>query len=302
MTKNIILLLTSTLILAACSSTPQRSADKTTPQSVTGGGFLPGDGPDGNAPPNLDAIPDAVPKAEPLHRYANRQYVALGKTYTPLTKTGDYKARGSASWYGKKFHGKRTANGEVYDMYAMTAAHPTLPLPSYARVTNLSNDKSVVVRVNDRGPFMHNRVIDLSYTAAYQLGIITNGSAEVEVESLSPDESLPPISVNDPVEVTPLQPAAIPIEPAAIPIEKDMPGQPTIYLQLAAFQSHSSAESFHARMTEEFEGSGKQVVLYQKKDRLVRVHIGPYKTHEEARTAAKSMEEKLGFRPFLSVH
>ncbi len=295
MNSKYILVFNSVLLFAACSNTPQRSAETPTAKPITSGGFLPGDGPDANAPANLDSIPDAIPRAEPLHRYANRQYVALGKTYVPLTKTDNYKERGSASWYGKKFHGKRTANGDVYDMYAMTAAHPTLPLPSYARVTNLSNNKSIVVRVNDRGPFMHNRVIDLSYTAAYKLGIVANGSAEVEVESISPDDSLPPITVNDPVEVTPLQ-------PTSIPIEKDVPGSRAIYLQLAAFQSAASAESFHARMSVEFEDSGKQIVLYQKKDRLVRVHIGPYKTHDEARAAAVKMEEKLGFRPFLSLH
>lgn len=295
MSSKFILVFSSVLLFAACSSTPQRSAETPAAKSITSGGFLPGDGPDANAPANLDSIPDAIPRTEPLHRYANRQYVALGKTYAPLAKSAHYKERGSASWYGKKFHGKRTANGDVYDMYAMTAAHPTLPLPSYARVTNLSNNKSIVVRVNDRGPFMHSRVIDLSYTAAYKLGIVANGSAEVEVESISPDNSLPPITVNDPVEVTLL-------EPAAIPIEKDVPGSRAIYLQLAAFQSAASAESFHARMSEEFEGSGKQIVLYQKKDRLVRVHIGPYKTHAEARAAAVKIEEKLGFRPFLSVH
>lgn len=295
MSSKFILVCSSALLFAACSSTPQHSVETPPAKSITSGGFLPGDGPDANAPANLDVIPNAIPRAEPLHRYANRQYVALGKTYVPLNKPGNYKERGSASWYGKKFHGKRTANGDVYDMYAMTAAHPTLPLPSYAKVTNLSNNKSIVVRVNDRGPFMHSRVIDLSYTAAYKLGMIASGSAEVEVESISPDNSLPPITVNDPVEVTPLQ-------PTAIPIEKNVPGLRTIYLQLAAFQSPASAESFHARMSAEFEGSGKQIVLYQKKDQLVRVHIGPYKTHAEARAAAVEMEEKLGFRPFLSLH
>jgi len=297
MTKNIILILTSTLILAACGSAPQRpteSADASVASSESSGGYLPGDGPDANAPANLDAIPDAVPRAEPLHRYANRQYVALGKSFIPLTRAGDYKERGMASWYGKKFHGKRTANGDVYDMYAMTAAHPTLPLPSYARVTNLSNRKSVVVRVNDRGPFLHDRIIDLSYVAAYKLGIIAKGSAEVEVEGLSVDNLPPPIAVNDTLEMTTLPPSLM------APETKNSP--PTIYLQLAAFQSPSSAESFLMRMRAAFENSGKQVVLYQKSDRLVRVHIGPYATHDEARIEANKIETKLGFRPFLSIH
>jgi rare lipoprotein A len=104
----------------------------------TSGGYLLGDGPGADAPANLDNIPDAVPKAESLHRYANRPYNALGKTYTPLETTGNYKEQGIASWYGKKFHGQRTSIGEVYDMYGMTAAHPILPIPSYARITNIA--------------------------------------------------------------------------------------------------------------------------------------------------------------------
>ena len=148
------------------------------------GGYLPGDGPDENVPANLDTTPDAVPVSEPLHRYANQPYVALNKTYTPMTVPGNYKQRGIASWYGKKFNGQRTSSGEKYNMYAMTAAHPTLPIPSFARVTNVATRKSVVVRINDRGPFLHDRIIDLSYTAAHKLGIINNGSSEVEVESM----------------------------------------------------------------------------------------------------------------------
>ena len=152
-----------------------------------------------------------MPKAEPLHRYANRPYSALGKTYTPLQATGNYKERGIASWYGKKFHGQRTSIGEIYDMYGMTAAHPTLPIPSYARVTNLANGKSVIVRINDRGPFLHDRIMDLSYVAAYKLGFINNGSAEVEVESIAVDGNAPVVGAVEPpaVKVEPLTPAPV---------------------------------------------------------------------------------------------
>src|SRR3990172_7631320 len=133
MSKKIIVLALAALLLAACSSAPQRKAEPGVTTAPTGGGYLAGDGPGADAPANLDEIPDAVPRSEPLHRYANRPYIALGKTYTPLTSAGAFKQRGIASWYGKKFHGQRTSAGEVYDMYAMTAAHPTLPIPSYAR-------------------------------------------------------------------------------------------------------------------------------------------------------------------------
>ena len=118
-----------------------------------------------------------------------RPYVVLGQTFTPMTELAPYKARGVATWYGRRYHGKPTSNGETYDMYAISAAHPTLPIPSYARVTNVANGKSIVVRINDRGPFIDNRLIDLSYTAAHRLGVLGGGSALVEVETLLPQGS-----------------------------------------------------------------------------------------------------------------
>ena len=216
MSNRITVLIAATLLLAACSSVPQRKVETVpaptpapAPAAVAphgSGGYLAGDGPGDNIPVDLDAIPDAVPKIEPLNRYANRPYVALGKTYIPMTIPGIYKERGIASWYGRKFNGQRTSSGEIYDMYAMTAAHPTLPLPSYARVTNLANQKSVIVRINDRGPFLHDRLIDLSYTAAYKLGIIGTGSAEVEVESLAPNVAINTIAQST-VQSKPLESA-----------------------------------------------------------------------------------------------
>jgi rare lipoprotein A len=258
------------------------------------GGYLEGDGPGADVPANLDATPDAVPKAEPLHRYANRKYEALGQTYNPLTQPGNYKERGIASWYGKKFHGQHTASGETYDMYGMTAAHPTLPIPSYARVTNLANNKSVVVRINDRGPFLHDRIMDLSYVAAHKLGIVGNGSSEVEVVSIAPDGAIaPPIAMNSPVTSEPLAPAPV--------TNNIMIADGKTYLQLGAFKSQPGAESFLAKMRTEFDGSGKQVVLYQKGD-LVRVHLGPYASLDEARSTAEKLQSRLGFKPMVSSH
>ena len=164
-------------LLGACSGSGKR-----------GGGYYLDDGPDANPPANLDAVPDAVPKIEAFTPSTSKPYVIFGKTYTPDVSGGPYRAQGHASWYGRKFHGKATANGERYDMYGMTAAHPTLPLPSYVRVTRLSNNKSIVVRVNDRGPFLNNRLIDLSYVAAYKLGMLSPGSAEVLVERITPEQ------------------------------------------------------------------------------------------------------------------
>ena len=161
-------------LLVGCGSSPQK------------GGYYKDDGPHSSPPTNLASIPDARPRAEPLHKFANRPYEVFGRNYVPLTSVRPFRQRGLASWYGKRFHGQKTASGEIYDMYAMTAAHPTLPIPSYARVTNLRNGRQVVVRINDRGPFHSSRVIDLSYAAAYRLGYIEAGSAEVEVEAVVP--------------------------------------------------------------------------------------------------------------------
>jgi rare lipoprotein A len=152
------------------------------------GGYYQDDGPGDRPPDGLFDMPDAEPKVEPYSRTGNKSYVVFGKRYTPFSDDRPFKQRGLGSWYGKKFHGQRTSSGEIYDMYKMTAAHPTLPIPSYARVTNVGNGKQVIVRVNDRGPFHSGRIIDLSYTAALKLGYIAKGSTELEVERLLPQE------------------------------------------------------------------------------------------------------------------
>ena len=184
------------------------------PRPASKPGYYKDDGP-GEAPPaNLDAIPDARAAPRAAHRFANRPYTVFGRDYVPATTLRPYKERGIASWYGRKFHGEKTSIGETYDMYAMTAAHPTLPLPSYARVTNVATGKSVVVRVNDRGPFLHDRVIDLSYAAAYRIGIAQKGSGEVEVEAIIPGETA------DRSRRAPLPPVA------SAPVAAPPPGQP----------------------------------------------------------------------------
>lgn len=163
-------------LLAACGSAPRR------------GGYYQDDGPGASPPADLDRIAEAEPRAEPLNRAANNPYSVFGQQYVPFRSLQPYRQRGIASWYGRKFHGQRTSSGERYDMYAMTAAHPILPIPSYARVTNVRNGRSVIVRVNDRGPFVSGRIMDLSYAAAYKLGYIGAGSAPVEVEAILPED------------------------------------------------------------------------------------------------------------------
>lgn len=296
MNKPRTLMVAIVILLTACTNTPHRAepGGSALAQGYDGG-YLSGDGPGSADAARLAAVPDAVPRAEPLHRYANRPYEALGVRYVPLTTLGTYKERGVASWYGKKFHGQRTSSGETYDMYSMSAAHKTLPLPSYARVTNLRNGRSVIVRVNDRGPFLHGRIMDVSYAAAYKLGIIGTGSAEVEVESLAPGQSASPVAEPlkaDTVQVEQLPPAA-PVQHIAMPADG-------VYLQLGSFHSPLGAESFMLRMRNELSDLGKQVVL-NSQDGLTRVHLGPYRSADEARAQAESLQARLGFKPFVSL-
>ena len=172
-------------VLAACQTTPTVPPGNVSRLPPGNAGR---DGPDAKPPQNLDAVPDAVPQIEAIRNGGpNKPYEVGGKTYTPLTDGRALTEKGLASWYGKKFHGHRTASGEAYNMYAMTAAHKTLPIPSYARVRNPANGKEVIVRVNDRGPFVRGRVIDLSYTAALKLGVL-GGVAQVEVTRITDDD------------------------------------------------------------------------------------------------------------------
>jgi len=161
------------LLLGACASHPPRPT---------------ADGPPEHVPAGLASLPDAVPRVEPINPYANRPYTVLGRRYVPDTGDEPFEQRGMASWYGREYHGNRTASGEPYDMFAMSAAHPTLPIPSYARVTSTRDGRSVVVRINDRGPFILDRVIDLSYGAAVRLGIANPGSGEVVVHKITAPE------------------------------------------------------------------------------------------------------------------
>jgi rare lipoprotein A len=204
------------LFLSACGSAPKISTNKSEvvrsesktpvhastapvkiastapvlPKANSGrGGYYQDDGPGDAIPADLESTVDPIPVVEAYSRTGNKPYKVFGKTYTPIVDvTTPFKQRGIASWYGKKFHGKRTSSGEPYDMYQVTAAHPTLPIPSYARVTNLSNGKQIIVRINDRGPFHSSRIMDLSYTAALKLGYLGKGSSEVELERLLPED------------------------------------------------------------------------------------------------------------------
>lgn len=224
------------------------------------GGYYKDDGPPRRHPVDIHSIPDAVPRAEPLSKTGNRPYEALGQRFVPMKSAAGYRERGTASWYGKMFHGRRTSSGEQYDMYAMTAAHPTLPLPSYAKVTNLSNGKSVVVRVNDRGPFLHGRIIDLSYAAAYKLGIIGQGTGHVEVSAITGTE--------------PRSASATPREPGhEAPAGATADAAERYYVQFGAFSRSANAQSLVRKLQE----NGISFAhVQQGNDGYFRVRSGPF--------------------------
>lgn len=278
--------------LVGCSSTSKQSiSGKATKTSQGSGGYYLDDGPGKNPPFNLDAIPDATPKIEPLREANMRPYTALGKSYQPMTALDEYKERGIASWYGRRYHGNQTASGEVYDMYAMTAAHPTLPLPSYVRVSNVRNGNTVVVRVNDRGPFLAERIIDLSYTAAHKLDIIAHGSGMVEVESIIPG------MYSDTMQ-TPIQQASIIEPPIQTPIvATDIE---TIYLQLGAFGTENNAYNFLSHMQSELPWLGDNLGIAEENG-LFKIKAGPFSSLILARQAADEITQQLEIYPMVLI-
>ena len=194
--KGIIFLLTALCLTGCQTNNVEKNSEDPVTDSKSKGAYYLDDGPEEVIPENLSSIPNAIPKKEPLNKFSNRPYKVFGKTYYPMTSLKPYTATGYATWYGKKYHGNKTSIGEVYDMYKMTAAHKTLPLPCYVKVTNLKNDKTVIVRVNDRGPFVKDRIIDLSYAAANRLEIIEKGSELVKVELIDLDEKVKVSKIN----------------------------------------------------------------------------------------------------------
>ena len=291
-----------------------------------GGAYYKDDGPGDEIPDNLDDIPDAQPRLEPLHRFANRPYIVLGKAYEPQTSLRPHQERGVASWYGKKFHGQKTSIGEPYDMFSMTAAHPTLAIPSYARVTNVSNGRSVVVRVTDRGPFHADRVIDLSYAAAYRLGYVDNGSTLVQLESIVPDGA----TTMTYAQVMPApRPARAPgaaaerdeigllaaqlgldrdaspslakdtVPPAAVaatPATSSGANLRGVFLQLGAFASAENAESLRSHLLRELDWLNEGVQI-NAGGGMHRVHLGPYTSRVDAEKIAERIRLALGYKP-----
>jgi len=258
-------------------SRPAPKADADAPARRPGA-YYKDDGPGERPPVDLASIPDATPRAEPLHRFANRPYQVFGRDYAPIASAHGFRQKGIASWYGRRYHGQNTSSGEPYDMYAMTAAHPLLPIPSYVRVTNVANRRIVVVRVNDRGPFHADRVIDLSYTAAWKLGYVEAGSALVEIEHVLPGAAS----------------AAAPA-PAAAAVAADAGG---VFLQLGAFAARESADNFRARIYRELAWLSDPIHVVAGAG-LFRLQLGPFRTQDEARPLAERIGAELSVRPLF---
>jgi rare lipoprotein A len=215
-----------------------------------------------SGPIDISRIPDAVPRDEPLSRYGNPvSYKVGGRRYYTLTSSNGYVERGIASWYGTKFHGRRTSSGEAYDTHKMTAAHKTLPLPTYARVSNLQNGRSIIVKINDRGPFHHNRIIDLSYVAAAKLGILGHGTGLVEVEAINP--------------AAPKKPLLATRKPAARQAA-------SLFLQVGAFKSRDNAKRLSSKLQKAKVGDIHIMEASNASGSLYRVRIGPLDSVDEA--------------------
>jgi rare lipoprotein A len=314
----------------AAGAAPAQAAPQA--QAPRRGAYYKDDGPGDNSP-DFAAIPEPVPRVEPLSRAANNPYNVFGVDYVPLRSLAPFTQRGTGSWYGRRFQGQRTSSGEPYDMYGMTAAHPTLPIPSYARVTNLANGRSVIVRVNDRGPFLSGRIMDLSYTAAWKLGYAEAGSTTLQVELLTP-ETITALSAHRPPAAlaradTPPAPAtapaaaqpaaaqtvalgASPVAPLSTPLPAPAPANTMpasaalpvdatgglLYLQLGAFSLRDNAESFRGRLQREFDWMSPVIDIVEKGG-LFRLRLGPYRSRGDADSAAERIRAALDMKPVL---
>ncbi|MFO8156511.1 MAG: septal ring lytic transglycosylase RlpA family protein [Pseudomonadota bacterium] len=247
-------------------------------------------GPSG--PVDLDHVADPEPRALPLSQYGNPDsYEVFGTTYYLKDTNVGYDEEGTASWYGTKFHGRRTSSGEDYDMYAMTAAHKTLPIPVHAEVTNLDNGRSVIVRINDRGPFHEDRIIDLSYAAAYRLGFHDSGTAPVRVRTIVPGTKPEPAPKTTTARARPAEPSA-----PVVPEDEEVPAPGNHwFLQVGAFGNEANAR----RLRNQLAGNEAiEPVEIQRKDGVHRVRIGPLGSAGAADRMARRLAE-LNIEPVI---
>jgi len=316
----------ATALLAGCASSPGHwgGAGRSAPgvQPMPSGAPVvakPGPAPAGerDGPPpaaeapsvaELAAQPDPVPQVEPIRQGGpNKPYTVLGESYEPLTRDVPLKERGVASWYGRKFHGRRTASGEVFNMYGLSAAHRTLPIPSYARVTDVRSGKAIIVRINDRGPFHSGRVMDLSYGAAVKLGVAARGSAEIEFERLTFDEIRTGVWRRDgDTAVAQTVPLATPVvtpksavsPPAAPAVKAFTPFQRGYWVQLAALGQRESVERMQQRVAAELSALEPLLAVFHEAP-YFKLQVGPYGSREEAVAAADQARAALSVSPMV---
>ncbi len=304
------------LLLSACSSAPRReyrrAPSQSTPASTAPATALP------PPPTSADSIPDAVPRAEPRSTHGNPSFYDVnGQRYQVLASAEGFVERGVASWYGPDFHGHNTSSGEPYDMYAMSAAHKTLPLPCYARITNLGNGRSIVVRINDRGPFVGNRIVDLSYTAALKLDVVRTGTALVELRVVGPAAdgvaqpapvvagvapmpmpAPPPAPTPEPAPAQGSAPTPAPTPtPTPTPskeVTSTAPASPALYIQVGAYGDAANAQ----RVLRRLQGAGFSNAFSLSAEsagrRLQRIRVGPISTVEQFDALAARLAT-LGF-------
>jgi len=245
-------------LLSACSSQRYSATHDSAPSNV---------------PANIENTPDAIPRVEAKSRGGNPpSYQVFGKTYHVLNSSRGFVEQGIASWYGSKFHGHQTSNGEIYDMYAMTAAHKSLPIPSYVEVKNLSNGKTIIVRVNDRGPFHPGRIIDLSYAAAAKLGTLKHGTSQVKVTAIDPTNTAN-VTTDPATKRQYLTPETQ---------ENSRQTSPSIYLQLGAFNTLQNANRLQAKLSHQLALLSNIKQLEKTASTLYLVRIGPYHTMAQA--------------------